>query len=35
MLQHGLEWRGLKSMMPGGGAGAAGELGEAAELAAL
>jgi hypothetical protein len=38
MLQHHLEWQGLKSMMPGGdggGAGAAGELGEAAELAAL
>jgi hypothetical protein len=43
MLEHGLEWRGLKSMMPGGGAGAGageaaglgGELAGAAELAAL
>jgi hypothetical protein len=39
MLQHGLEWRGLKSMLPGGGAGAAGEAGaglaDVAELAAL
>ena len=40
-LQHGLEWKGLKSMMPGGGAaageaaGGAGALAEAAELAVL
>jgi hypothetical protein len=36
MLEHGLEWRGLKGLLPGGGgAGAAGELAGAAELAAL
>ena len=44
MVEHGLEWRGLKGMMPGGGAAGAGageaaggaaELGEVAELAAL
>jgi hypothetical protein len=37
MVQHGLEWRGLKSMMPGAGEGAGGMAGlaEAAELAAL
>lgn len=43
MVQHGLEWQGLKSMMPGvpglsgggGGAGAAGDIGELAEVAAV
>lgn len=30
MLQHGLEWQGLKSMLPGGGGGAAAAGGEAA-----
>jgi hypothetical protein len=39
-IQHGLEWRGLRSMMPGGGgagaaAGAGEDLAGVAELAAL
>lgn len=38
VIQHGLEWQGLKGMMPGGAGGAAGGaglIGDAAELAAL
>lgn len=38
VIQHGLEWQGLKGMMPGGAGGAAGGaglVGDAAELAAL
>jgi hypothetical protein len=35
MLQHGLEWQGLKSMIPGGGGGAAAGAGGAADVADL
>lgn len=38
VIQHGLEWQGLKGMLPGGAGGAAegaGLIGDAAELAAL